>query len=190
MSVNYSFFSSAYYRIKMPVFLFLILTLFIELGARADVFHHIPITRGDCVWAPNNTNTCAEMVQDIYQKMIDRRILFLGDSTMGRLFQNMHRYGGKVIKTKRCDWLENFGLKKSKKWIVPPKDAGPVAYGLTDYWCTDCSGCYSSFYTDKGRTNSYIAVEFAKDVEMQSEVGNTTQESLVFFLKTQPKNDL
>ena len=143
-----------------------------------------------CDWSHSDDKPCSELVQNIKKKMNSRRILFLGDSTMGRLFNKIPRRGKNIITTNRCNWLQNFGIKKSTTWISPPKDAGPVKYGLENNWCTDCSGCKSRFSTGEGIANSYIAVEFAKDVEMQSEIGSTSQETLVNFLKTHHKYEL
>ena len=158
-------------------------TRWIERTEISNTYHQ-------CDWSPNDNKKCLVLVQNVVNNMQTRRILFLGDSTMIRLFKSIPHQEKNIIKTGRCDWLTKFGMKKSTIWIPPHKDAGPVLYGLKNNWCTDCSGCISHYYTGKGIANSYIAVEFAKDVEMQSELGKTTQESLVNFLKTQNKYEL
>tara|TARA_B100000795_G_scaffold85847_1_gene62369 strand:- start:9179 stop:11407 length:2229 start_codon:yes stop_codon:yes gene_type:complete len=144
----------------------------------------------ECYWTPSDNQKCSELVQNIFKRMKERRILFLGDSTMRQLFNNMQKHKKNIIESKRCTWLQEFGIKKSTGWVSPSKDAGPVEYGLKTNWCTDCGDCNTYFYTGEGRANSFVAVDFAKDVEMQSEIGNTTQETLVNFLKTQHKYEL
>ena len=136
----------------------------------------------------------------------EQQVLFMGDSTMFRLwrearaFQNGEPLLSKIITTGRCNWLRSFGIKPSKVWRKPnPKKEGPALYGLENPWCTDCSGCSSYVVFPKGKklkqkilgthflTMDYIAVEFARDVEMQSVYGNTTQETLSRYLQLQFK---
>jgi hypothetical protein len=144
---------------------------------------------GVCTWSPENDQECMDLIQPLLTA--DRRTLFLGDSTVKGLYEKLPgRAPSADIRTRRCDWLQSFGINKSKVWSAPPSDAGPVGHGLEHHWCTDCSGCNSFYYTRKGATNSYIAVEFAKDVEMQSVLGNTTQETIVRFLKTHLNHDV
>lgn len=143
-----------------------------------------------CSWSPKNDLECMRLIRPLMNVSSDRRSLFLGDSTVWRMWLNVPRRGSSFIRTGRCDWLQSFGINRNAVWKPPPPDAGPVLYGLEHHWCTDCSGCNSQFFTGAGATNSYIAVEFAKDVEMQSVFGNTTQETLIHFLKTQPKHDV
>ena len=118
-----------------------------------------------------------------------------------RAFQRGELLSSKIITTARCNWLQSFGIKPSKMWQKPnPKKEGPVAYGLNNPWCTDCSGCNSYVVFPIGKTlrqtilgthllaMDYIAVEFARDVEMQSVLGNTTQETLSRYLQLQHKS--
>ena len=72
-----------------------------------------------------------------------------------------------------------------------------MAHGLKNHWCTDCSGCNSYVVFPKGEklqpgthflAMDYVAVEFARDVEMQSLLGNTTQETLSRYLQLEHKS--
>ena len=138
-----------------------------------------------CEWVPHSVNIeCSHMVASIYKNIDTHRILFIGDSTMKRLYYHTLPEKNLTVDTitERCNWIENFGMTKSKIWNPPLKTMGPVAYGLKNSWCTDCNGCQSQIhglglkYVEKNMTiYNYIAVEFAKDVEMQSELGNTTR---------------
>ena len=99
----------------------------------------------------------------------------------------------RLITTDRCNWLDNFNITKKTNWTNPvSRSEGPVGFGLTSNYCTDCSGCNSRVYLGSNITincfvQNYIAVEFSKDVEMQSVHGNTTQESLSHILYSMPK---
>ena len=148
----------------------------------------------------NNTDTeCSQMIISIVKHMGLRGILFLGDSTMSYLWKEAHkiehRYPlpSKNIASSRCDWLQSFGIKPSKVWRMPNRTReGPVAYGLDHHWCTDCSGCNTFMAVPKSNEDNkllmdYIAVEFARDVEMQSVYGNTTQETLSRYLQLEGK---
>jgi hypothetical protein len=94
----------------------------------------------------------------------------------------------------RCDMYDHFGLtKKVKAWKRPIKDLeGPIAYGLKSPHCQDCKGCQSVLvecerFPCNDTTISYMGVEFARDVEMQTELEGTqtTQESITRYLKNQ-----
>lgn len=113
--------------------------------------------------------------------------VFLGDSTMNRLFDS-------IIKTKRscksvkrapgrCNLLPYLGQKKRKKWTKPSKNEGPHMYGLNHPFCTDCHECNSELYDCGKHTFEYISVEFARDVEIQTPTSNTTQETIAQYLQ-------
>ena len=170
-----------------------------------------------CDWSPiitdgsvsrNVTDTqCPQMIASIVKNIDVQQVLFMGDSTMYRLWREARVFQNatfivpsKIITTDRCSWLQSFGIKPSKVWQKPdPKKEGPVAHGLKNPWCTDCSGCDSYVVFPKKDqlkqiipgTNSismdYIAVEFARDVEMQSVFGNTTQKTLSKYLQSEHK---
>lgn len=134
------------------------------------------------------------------RQLISKRWVFLGDSTMARLFREVNRSApvntcNCQFKTApRCDMYEAFGLtKKVKAWKQPVKGLeGPIAHGLKFPHCQDCKGCMSVLvdcerFPCNETTISYMGVEFARDVEMQTELEGTqtTQESITRYLKNQ-----
>jgi len=163
------------------------------------------VHKRSCSWNPENNNgividyTGNEECIKTLPKIANKRVLFLGDSTMWRLFthSSIHQCPAqKVMRSSRCRWIEDFGMTRLPVWTPPEaKMEGPVDYGKTHPFCTDCSGCSSEFRTGVTNTDScvqqnYIAVEFARDVEMQTTVGKTTQESLSYFLGKHEQHDI
>ena len=159
-----------------------------------------PIIRDGLVYRNTTDTQCFLMVQSVINTKNGRQILFMGDSTMyklwkeARVFQKRQSFPSRMIATSRCDWLKSFGIKPSKVWEKPNlTKEGPAAYGLENHWCTDCSGCNSHVLFIKEGPDSqilltdYIAVEFSRDVEMQSDLGNTTQETISRYLLLQNK---
>ena len=66
---------------------------------------------------------------------------------------------------------------------------GPQAFGLIHPYCSDSGSGEVDIHRenqldDNCIINSLIPVEFAMDTEMQSEFGNTTQETLAYYLKS------
>ena len=154
----------------------------------------------DGIVSKNTTDTeCTQMMVSIVKDVGLQGVLFLGDSTIARFWrearelQHRNPVSAKIITTSRCNWLQSFGIKPSTVWKEPNRTReGPVLYGSEHHWCTDCSGCNSFVVIPKRKEESfflmdYIAVEFARDVEMQSINGNTTQETLSKYLKQQGK---
>jgi hypothetical protein len=104
------------------------------------------------------------------------------------------------IKTDRCDVIDKINLTRTHKWTPPRKGAeGPAAYGLTHPFCTDCSGCQSEIFSGNRAklvsagdcmVQNYVAMEFARDVEMQSKQGLTTQESYTYVLAQSLPSDV
>ena len=100
-----------------------------------------------------------------------QRWLFMGDSTMRRQFSksNLNEilvgkpYKQSIHDNSLCGWTNLnceirhsdrcgldvvFGLVKNPKWRKPsyfPNFEGPVNYGLTHPYCSDCSGCDPEF---------------------------------------------
>lgn len=169
-----------------------------------------------CDWSPiiiagtvskNATDTqCSQMIASVVKKKDVQEVLLMGDSSMRRLWREARAYqkgelfSSKLITTSRCDWLQSFGIEPSKVWRKPnPRKEGPIQYGLKNHWCTDCSGCNSYVVFPQGQrmegnvpgsnflSINYIAVEFARDVEMQSILGNTTQQTLSRYLLSKHK---
>jgi hypothetical protein len=107
----------------------------------------------------------------------------------------------------RCQLNDVFGLPFVETWIQPDasKFEGPTGNGLENHFCQDCSGCESNFLQctlkendtvtngDNDDTNKcshdkklvyggYFAIEFARDVEIQTPQYTTTQENIASFL--------
>ena len=235
------------------------------------------LSTSSCLWEPFNNSDCIDLLskrislslnvsranflaqrymQHSPSRIIHRRWLFLGDSTVIRSFnplqrylvgESLHRYNDyrssltvkspcygenstssvlatdqhlncSYISTTRCDTMEKFHLQRLPsigQWKVPihSKGEGPIAFGRSHPYCTDCSGCNShllscrftidykqnatqSSGSDRCTTNvtksdnntllttylgpsygGYIAIEFARDVELQTLEYNTTQEN-------------
>ena len=108
----------------------------------------------------------------------------------------------------RCKLNELFDLPYPEHWIPPNRTdlhgldfTGPVVFGASNPFCTDCNGCDSNFLkcnnimtnvsmTEVGcqreknqkellfRYGGYIAMEFAQDTELQTAEFLTTQENV------------
>jgi hypothetical protein len=80
------------------------------------------------------------------------------------------------------DWM---GLEPAAGLAAPDSSSGPTAFGLGNPGCRDCSGCEALLHECKddefaaSATLEYIAIEFARDVSIQSSAYATTQESVV-----------
>ena len=132
-----------------------------------------------CNWSPDNTKDCEDMI--ISRLNLDspinakKRWLFLGDSTMKRLFERSILRTNLIVgpfkalskhtrdscwmemeskgmmcqqrMAQRCQLNEMFDLEYAKKWRMPDfsQFEGPLKYGLQNHYCTDCSGCLSNF---------------------------------------------
>ena len=177
-----------------------------------------------CVWSPliningtvfeNTTDTkCSEMVATSVKNIGFQRALFLGDSTMRRLwmqarqvlwkktdnilFSNEFFY--KKQNLSRCEWMKILGIKQSNVWEEPTllnPNPGPAAWcnGVNITHLLRASGAerlkyWNQFYLSAMKTwfyggkVDYMDIQFARDLEMQSLLGNTTQESLSRFLQ-------
>lgn len=79
----------------------------------------------------------------------------------------------------------------SSQFVHPGPSEGPVAHGLQNLGsdCRDCSGCDAKLFVCKDgihqMTIEYIAVEFARDVSLQSSLFKTTQENVGHYLSKQ-----
>ena len=161
-----------------------------------------------CEWSPENHTDCKSMIADLVCEraaeeggIIPRRVLFLGDSTMGPGF--LFKYLNRLATTNTCPQRYNctskeamlcnnngiFDLDVPEQWNPPKSGEGPVT---TSPFCTDCMGCKSTFMEcqilQSNLTCSkpkpmyyggYLTVEFARDVEIQSSQYSTTQENLI-----------
>lgn len=105
------------------------------------------------------------------------------------------------IKGGRCKLNDLFGLSYPVKWTSPKllNFTGPLVFGADNPYCTDCSGCNSNFLKcdllqnvsadsrcDASRREftygGYIAMEFARDIEIQTPEFLTTQENLAAYI--------
>lgn len=132
-----------------------------------------------CDWHPDDTKDCEDMLMSRLKldstANIKKRWLFLGDSTMKRLFERSILRSNLIVApfkalskhtrdscwmeqeekgmmcqqrmAQRCKLNEMFDLEYAKKWKMPDftKFEGPLKYGLQNHYCTDCSGCLSNF---------------------------------------------
>jgi len=122
-------------------------------------------------------------------------LLFIGDSTMARLYNNLPvaEPFAQIKKSGQCGLMKYYGFERAKDWIWPNATLGegPVAYGLNNTFCTDCGGCGSTLQAVLGKDGQemvksyeYISVEFARDREQQTETTKTSQETLGLYLNT------
>ncbi|EKX40286.1 hypothetical protein GUITHDRAFT_142794 [Guillardia theta CCMP2712] len=119
----------------------------------------------------------------------------------GRRVQLLHgdRFICDTRESRRCANQHIFGLTTARVWSPPRFELGegPIKFGLTHPHCQDCSGCHSLFLLCRPRRQSterfspaeaqvsyggYLSIEYARDVEMQSEESTTTQENIASFL--------
>ena len=174
-----------------------------------------------CEYSPENMTSCKSMISNMICK-IDRankqeegmipvplppprprRVLFLGDSTMGPgfLFKYLksllatpkntcpQKYNCTYKEGSNCNNNELFDLDvlTRKQWIPPKFNEGPVNRSP---FCTDCLGCKTTMLEcqilQQNQTchkpmyyGGYMTVEFARDVEIQSNQYMTTQENLI-----------
>jgi hypothetical protein len=202
-------------KISFPTF-----SEFININAASRTKKGTPMgpVNLSCEWSPNINNTqCFELLSSRMKPSL-RRWVFLGDSTMGHLFDMsslrdilVHRakdqihdacprdFSCEIRLANRCRLNEEFGLsyRHNQSWHPPnyTLGEGPILYGLKNPYCSDCSVCYSAMLVCTNRTNNnnrtcpdsvlqtlacgaYIAMEFARDVKIQSPQYATSQENI------------
>ena len=158
-----------------------------------------------CLWTPNSSNPCSYLLtRRLPPKSQRRHWFFFGDSTMGRLWHlpgidtlllqvPMDTCNGcniTLVPT-RCQNNEALGLsiKKNWSWIPPnPMLEGPnLWFANKKPHCLECSSCRSTFLRCVAPCQrpygGYLSMDFARDVELQSQEYNTTQENLLLFLQ-------
>ena len=137
-----------------------------------------------------------------YPKLNTVKAIFLGDSTMLRLSrafisatEQTLRVTCKIVRfapVPRCGMMEYLGITRAKVWEKPNQstNVGPLAFGLGHPFCNDCSGCdpYEAKCPRFGI--EYLPVEFAKDMELQSNFSLFTQENIRLYLSRRPRNDV
>jgi hypothetical protein len=104
-----------------------------------------------------------------------------------------------TVTSARCNMNEILNLPRASHWMPPnvTLGEGPCSYGKENPFCLDCDGCTSSFLwcrngeperpclfsnTSRGMYGGYFSVEFARDVEVQTEQFATTQKSIAYYL--------
>lgn len=126
-----------------------------------------------------------------YPKPGKPRWIFLGDSNFGRLFRvfiELQKNCTQIKKGSRCDRDIYLGIERRAKWLRPSPIDGPTDYGLENPYCSDCYTCRNGHYECETLFIETIAVEFTRDVELQSMTTNTTQESVSLYLLNNPKD--
>ena len=91
--------------------------------------------------------------------------------------------GGKIIKMidRVCNFANYYGIPATTKYhnISIPADAGPLAHGMRNRGCPDCMSCKTYLQQcPKSAEIEYLQVDFAKDVEYQTEEYEFTQENI------------
>ena len=164
-----------------------------------------------CTWSPRirektveknsreDQPKCLKLLDGHIQDKVSK-VLYLGDASMYQLFkaksQNYNCACSHTVNASRCNLMEMLGLKRASHWKAPTiKESGPVAYGKEHPFCMDDSDCPSTICVDSIKKTecieqNFLSVEFAKDVEMQTETTRTTQETVALYLKTQVRSDL
>ncbi|XP_063404450.1 uncharacterized protein LOC134687921 [Mytilus trossulus] len=130
---------------------------------------------------------CTNFFKSYFWKESYKSVVFLGDSCMYRLFLVIlgKKRPCKVQKqADRCNLISYLGQQRRSNWTKPSSEEGPVGYGLTHPFCTDCSGCNSALFSCGEIKTEYISVEYARDVEIQSTIGNTTQEVVSLYFNS------
>ena len=128
---------------------------------------------------------------------------FLGDSQMGRMnfgVQLPNKYPYNISKTTtaraRCGFLDYCQLKKPSKWMVQnaSKTQGPFLHGLSHPFCSDLRN-HDNYKVETEnigwntpRYSEYLVVEYASDVEQQTNITNTTQQSVTLYMEKELKS--
>ncbi|GKY93428.1 hypothetical protein MPSEU_000310300 [Mayamaea pseudoterrestris] len=199
-----------------------------------------------CTWSPTHNDTeCRELIVSRLcshkSDRLGRRVLFFGDSTVGpnRLFKDLQDhfkedqfvanldsvcpglYSCSFRFGSHCRSNLAYGLQypANNVWRPPNLDLGegPVVFGLTHHFCSDCAQCRTTVRVCSLANESqscldtiqradnvqdplkqqnsslvyggFIKAEFARDVEMQSDLFTTTQENNAVFINASYNSD-
>jgi hypothetical protein len=112
------------------------------------------------------------------------------------------QYACRTVRARRCDTNEQLQIPRPDQWVRPnhSRAEGPVYNGLEHPFCRDCIGCdsvliacsnreanlpcvLSNTSRQNGAYGGYSAVEFARDVEIQSLEYTTTQQNVAQYLQ-------
>ena len=152
-------------------------------GAKIDECRHIVPTAA----SSSNTSNCTLSSPSTMASSI----LFLGDSTMHKTTESylaLHNLRGNCtsVESRAFGPYLLKGWKPRTEWVAPRwKMEGPVDNGLRAHGETDCGGCsYMHCHLEGSERLVFIPVEFARDVELQTNEFSTTQEVLSNYLLT------
>jgi hypothetical protein len=174
-----------------------------------------------CTWSPADEQDCIDFVSKrIIQSATSSetaplvaqrhpRWIFFGDSTILRLYtysalsrvlEQADRCTQCSLRTAgRCNMDALLQMPRASMWVPPnmSRGEGPVAFGLNNSYCQDCSGCDSRVMECVPRSDvadqcqdsrsvwgAFFSIEFARDVEVQSPQYGTTQENVVSYIQT------
>lgn len=136
-------------------------------------------------------------IQDTVQRFKKERrprLIFLGDSTIKHLAETMRTYFSNGAVTKNSDICHTIEvllmMERASFWSPPSSREGPLKNGLENHFCSDCSGCWGFVFESPAIDIEYIPVEFAKDVELQTEDTRTTQETIAKYLKSSTRETI
>ena len=151
--------SQTFFTFKYHIITWVILTIF-TVGVYLNNQHILVVkpkpqnsnTARVCTWLPvvkngsviydSSNEECKGLVRAVHKRFDDEqqslKYLFLGDSTMSRLWRRAGRIGQYKstlcpanIETSRCEWLEKFKIERTQNWTAPTVGReGPVRYGL------------------------------------------------------------
>ena len=148
-----------------------------------------------CACAESNCTSCASMIRSLLPAGSPEKTVswaFIGSSTMMRtvnaikgVHQVMTTWTGHRGSAGRCNFGQFLGVETVPEgdWVPPVSGKeGPVLHGLEHPGCTDCSGCDAWRSGEAVPSVDYLPSEYARDVEIQTNTTNTTQETLGVYL--------
>ena len=131
------------------------------------------------------------------------KMVFVGDSQMRglrgsffKLFKTGECTENTEKRVQRCGIVsEYFGLTKPIVWERPNHTllVGPIGNGWLNPGCNDMRSIWGSYQCEVPATQSavsmeFLGVEYARDVEMQNTLFDSTQESAINYLRTSTDN--
>ena len=157
--------------------------------------HAIP----NCACNATSCAACAAMIRSLLPAELasapeNISWAFIGSSVMRRTFKaittvhniyNRWKWKGTYAYAERCNVGQFLGMKTvpSENWSKPEYGKeGPLAFGLSNPGCADCSSCTAWRNGEAAPSVDYLPVEFARDVEIQTDATSTTQEAVGQYL--------
>ena len=152
-------------------------------------------------WNPPASSTCnfdrplsPATVTKIKEKKITSgkrfHLLLIGDSIAFRTSKyyvnalpSVFGYRRNVAQGSRCGDEALLGFQTSETWEKPPIMYGPLENGLLNPHCRDCGGCNAHIETFGDSLQfSFIAMEYCRDMSLQTTTRSTTQEIINDFV--------